>query len=356
MTDVPTSNATDGNATGGNAIGGGEIDPLTRIAIKHGTDKWGPHFYTPVYHELVSRWRDHPIRLLEIGVGGYDLKTVGGASLAMWAEYFPRGQITGIDIAEKRLALDARIKFFRGSQDDPAFLKSVCDARGPFDVIIDDGSHVPKHVVTSFHVLFPALTEGGLYIIEDVQTAFWPSFGGSLLHGGDTMKLARTVIECLNHAELGVVGGSRSLPEFARQIKSFRAYHNLFVIEKGDNGEPSNFAYDLNNPRAIEAAKLIERELERAPTAEGMANLLDLYVTGGNLIKASGLTDKVLSLWDANAAVLMAAYRVAEKTNDTARRLDCLERLVRLEPDNERLKQALEQARAAPAKSGSQAQ
>jgi hypothetical protein len=344
MIGVPMSNATDD----------GEVDPLTLSAIKHGTDKWGPHFYTPVYHELLSRRRDQPVRLLEIGVGGYDLKTMGGASLAMWAEYFPRGQITGIDIAEKRLTLDARIKFFQGSQDDPAFLKSVCDARGPFDVIVDDGSHVPKHVVTSFHVLFPSLTEGGLYIIEDIQTAFWPSFGGSLLHGGDTMKLARTIIECLNHAELGVVGGSRALPEFARLIKSFRAYHNLFVIEKGDNGEPSNFAYDPDNPHAIEATKLIERELERAPTAEGMANLLDLYLTGGNLIKARQLADRALSLWGTDPAVLMAAYRVAEKTNDTGRQLDRLERLLRLEPDNERLKRALEQVRAAPVKSGGQ--
>jgi hypothetical protein len=346
---VGVSSATDGKATDG-----GEADPLTRFAIKHGTDKWGPHFYTPVYHELLSPRRDEPVRLLEIGVGGYDLKTTGGASLAMWAEYFPRGQITGIDIAEKRLTHDARIKFFQGSQDDPAFLKSVCDARGPFDVIVDDGSHVPKHVVTSFHILFPSLAEGGLYIIEDIQTAFWPSFGGSLLHGGDTMKLARTVIECLNHAELAVGGGSRALPEFARRIKSFRAYHNLFVVEKGDNGEPSNFAYDPNNPRAIEATQLIEQEMERAPTAEGMANLLDLYLTGGDLIKASELADRVLSLWGANAAVLMAAYRVAQKTNDTARQLDCLDRLLRLEPDNERLKRALAEARAAPVKSGSQ--
>lgn len=342
-----------------NAVNDGEVNPLTRLAIKHGTDKWGPHFYTPVYHELLSRWRDQPVRLLEIGVGGYDLKTLGGASLAMWAEYFPRGQITGIDIAEKRLTLDARIKFFRGSQEDPAFLKSVCDARGPFDVVVDDGSHVPKHVVASFNVLFPLLSEGGLYIIEDIQTAFWPSFGGSLLHGGDTMKLARTVIECLNQAELCVVGGSRPLPEFARRIKSFRAYHNLFVIEKGDNGEPSNFAYDANNPHAINATRLIERELKQAPTAEGTANLLDLYVTGRDLIKARELADRALSLWGANTAVLMAVHRAAKETNDTARQLDCLERLLRLEPDNERLKQALKQAqeqtRAAPAKSNGQA-
>jgi hypothetical protein len=65
-----------------------EIDPLTQLAIKYGTDKWGPHFYTPVYHELFSKLRPHPIHLL------------GGSSLAMWAEYFPTGQITGVDNAE----------------------------------------------------------------------------------------------------------------------------------------------------------------------------------------------------------------------------------------------------------------
>ncbi len=112
----------------------------------------------------------------------------------MWAEYFPLGQITGIDIAEKRPTLDGRVKFLQGSQEDPVFPKSGCDARGPFDVIIDDGSHVPKHVVASFHVLFPLPAEGGLYVIEDIQTAFWPSFAGSLLHGGDTMKLASVPI------------------------------------------------------------------------------------------------------------------------------------------------------------------
>lgn len=115
---------------------GRAIDPLTRLVIKHGTDKWGPHFYTPIYHGLFARLRDKPIRLLEIGVGGYGLKTSGGASLAMWAEYFPHGQITGIDIVDKRSQTDPRLKLFQGSQDDPVFLKKVSDERGPFDIII----------------------------------------------------------------------------------------------------------------------------------------------------------------------------------------------------------------------------
>ena len=90
------------------------VDPLTRLAIKHGTDKWGAHFYPPLYHSLFLPLRNRAIRLLEIGVGGSEFQTIGGASLAMWAEYFPYGLFTGIDIAEKRLTLDPRIKLFRG--------------------------------------------------------------------------------------------------------------------------------------------------------------------------------------------------------------------------------------------------
>jgi hypothetical protein len=321
------------------------IDPLTRLAIKHGTDKWGPHFYTPLYHELFAHLRDRPIRLLELGIGGYDLTTGGGASLAMWADYFSLGQITGIDIAEKRLTLDSRITLYQGSQDDPVFLKKVCAERGPFDVIIDDGSHIPKHVVASFNILFPSLIDGGIYLIEDMQTAFWPSFGGSALHGGETVKFARTVIECLNHAEIAVVDKTHPLPPFAKQIKALRAFHNVLVIDKGDNGEPSNFAYDLNNPHAIKAAQTIEQELEKAPTAEGTANLIDVYVRGGNAVRAKELADKAVSLWPTNIAVLMAAYGVATLQKNAPAKIDYLERILRIEPNSAMMQRAMAQAR-----------
>jgi tetratricopeptide (TPR) repeat protein len=324
------------------------IDPLTRLAIHYGTDKWGPHFYTPVYHELFSRLRDRPIRLLEIGVGGYDLKTSGGASLAMWADYFPDAQITSIDIAEKRLAPHPRIKLYQGSQDDAALLRRVCDERGPFDVIIDDGSHVPKHVVASFQHLFPALADGGTYVIEDMQTAFWPQFGGSILHGGDIVKLARTLIECLNHAEVLVADRTHVFPSFARAIKSFRAFHNLFVIEKGDNHEPSNYAYDLQNPCAARAVQTIERELERTPTAAGMANLVGLYLRGGNAARAKEIADRALAQWPTDAAVLTAAHTVAARRGDIPAKIDCLERLLQIEPDNAVLQRTLAEARVQP--------
>jgi len=318
-----------------------ELDALTRLAIKHGTDKWGPHFYTPIYHGLFCHLRDQPIRLLEIGVGGYyQLKGAGGASLRMWAEYFPNGQITGIDIAEKRLTLDPRVTVCRGSQDDSAFLKKVSDERGPFDIIIDHGSHVPKHVVTSFYILFPFLKDGGIYVIEDVQTAFWPNFGGSMLHGGETVKLTRTIIECLNHAEIALADRSHSFPSFATQIKALRAFHNVIVVDKGDNTEPSNFAYDLSNPHAATAVKVIEHELRSAPTAEGMAILSDLYIRGGNLARAKEIAGEAVSRWPTNMAALMVAYAVAVRQNDILASKQYLDSLLQLEPDNGMLQQA----------------
>jgi RHS repeat-associated protein len=61
---------------------------LDEIGLKFGTDKSSIyHNYLPFY----ERYRNEPMKLLEIGVAG-------GASLAMWTEYFPNSAIVGADI------------------------------------------------------------------------------------------------------------------------------------------------------------------------------------------------------------------------------------------------------------------
>ena len=67
----------------------------------------------------------------------------------------------------------------RFEQADAGFLQKVAGEFGPFDLIIDDGSHVNAHVITTFEVLFPLLKTGGLYVVEDTQTSYWPVLGGS---------------------------------------------------------------------------------------------------------------------------------------------------------------------------------
>ncbi|MEP6794896.1 MAG: class I SAM-dependent methyltransferase, partial [Saprospiraceae bacterium] len=141
--------------------------------------KWGYHSYTPVYEKWFREIRFKPVKLLEIGVGGYSKTHMGGDSLRMWKSYFPKGIITGIDIYDKTDLAENRIHIYTGDQSNVDFLKNVSDQEGPFDIIIDDGSHVQSHIITSFESLFPLMSSGGIYVIEDTQTSYWPKFEGS---------------------------------------------------------------------------------------------------------------------------------------------------------------------------------
>ena len=319
-----------------------ETDPLTRLAIKHGTDKWGLHFYTPVYHSFFRAMRRQPVRLLEIGIGGYNMQSVGGASLSMWAEYFPEGRIVGVDVADKRLNLDPRIVIRRGSQDDPEFMVRVCEELGPFDIIIDDGSHVPQQVTASFNVLFPRLRAGGFYLIEDVQTTFWPQFGGSAL-GGATMRLAMATLENLHHAEIKVAHPTRHTDELSASIKAFHAFHNVFVIEKGDNAEPSNHRFRLDNPHAARALQLIEAEMNQRPTPAGIANMIQIQAVAGNTEMAWVMLEAALGRWPDHPMLLYAGQTIATISKDPPRKLKFLRALGALEPDNTWLQGLIQQ-------------
>jgi cephalosporin hydroxylase len=44
----------------------------------------------------------------------------------------------------------------------------------PLDVILDDGSHKWSHQIISFETLWPHVSTGGVYIVEDTITSYWP--------------------------------------------------------------------------------------------------------------------------------------------------------------------------------------
>lgn len=143
---------------------------LFRIfSADHDVVKW--HHYFDIYTRYFERYRDRPITMLEIGV-------YRGGSLRMWKEYFHADStIVGIDVDESCRAHEIanRNVFVRiGNQGDPAFLARVNGEFGPFDIILDDGSHKTHHQITSFGALFrPALRDGGCYMVEDVHTNYW---------------------------------------------------------------------------------------------------------------------------------------------------------------------------------------
>jgi len=216
------------------AIGhGNNLDKLAQI---YGTDKWGRHYYTPHYGTHFKDFKYQKINILEIGVGGYDNPYSGGRSLRMWKKYFPYGKVFSLDIVDKLFLQEKRIKIFKGSQVDKAFLMDVVSKIGQLDLIIDDGSHINEHVIETFNILFPVLKNGGIYVIEDTQTSYWADYGGdnSDLNNPKTMMhFFKKLTDGINYQEYKLAGYQPSY--FDQNILSIHFYRNIIFIHKGQN-------------------------------------------------------------------------------------------------------------------------
>jgi hypothetical protein len=192
---------------------------LTALAIVYWSDKAGAHRYTHHYERHLRHLRRRSLRLLEIGVGGYDSPTWGGASLRMWRDYFPHGEIHGLDINEK-LIHEPRIQIHRGDQADEDFMRALGHEHGPFDIIVDDGSHRNAHIRASFAALFrDHLAPGGMYVIEDMATAYDPQYGGGPVgHPGTSVELVKSLVDDVNVEP--------------RPVAALHVYEQIAFIEK----------------------------------------------------------------------------------------------------------------------------
>jgi len=112
------------------------------------------------------------LRILEVGVQG-------GGSLGMWRQYFDDPLVVGMDIDPACLKWQReRVRICIGDQENEETLRRVEQEYGPFDIVVDDGGHTMKQQLVTFETLFPLLIPGGMYVIEDLHTSYWPQFGG----------------------------------------------------------------------------------------------------------------------------------------------------------------------------------
>ena len=129
-------------------------------------EKYNPskrfHDYLKHYSTHLRDRREDVKKILEIGVQT-------DRSVNMWREYFPNAVIHGLDIDPKCKSFESdRIRIHIADQGNRVSLEKVLGEIGKdFDLIIDDGSHIPKHQILSFKLLYPALSSHGMYVLED---------------------------------------------------------------------------------------------------------------------------------------------------------------------------------------------
>jgi hypothetical protein len=155
---------------------------LDEIGIRFNTDKASRHVnksgdpvrgnnYLVTYERFLSPFRHEPITLVEIGIGP---EWNCGASLRTWLEFFthPDAAIIGVDIsAHAAQEFGPRSTALIDDATKPGRLLELVKQKRPH-VIVDDGSHLWRHQIGSYELLFPHLREGGVYIIEDLGTSF----------------------------------------------------------------------------------------------------------------------------------------------------------------------------------------
>ena len=180
--------------------------------------------YLEPYERHFAPYRGTSVRMLEIGVSQ-------GGSLELWRKYLgPDAVLFGVDIDPRcKGRVDAPNQVRIGSQDDPAFLKSVVSEMGGVDLVLDDGSHIGRHQLASLNTLFPLLSDRGLYVIEDLHTAYWPrTHDGGYRRPGTGIEILKDMIDDLHapyhdHGPKTIAGA---------RIGSMTFYDSVAFIEK----------------------------------------------------------------------------------------------------------------------------
>jgi hypothetical protein len=181
--------------------------------------------YFPIYERHFSSYRNKSVTFLEIGVAR-------GGSVRMWQRFFgPMSRIIGIDIEEKFKDEIPGVFIRIGDQSDERFLQSVIDEFGVPDIVLDDGSHRAEHISKTFNFLYPKMPKNGVYMVEDLQTAYWQEYGGGVSEPGTFTNLSKGFIDRLN------ADNSRGqlTPDFiTHETFSISFYDAVVVLEKGD--------------------------------------------------------------------------------------------------------------------------
>ncbi|MDC0346636.1 hypothetical protein OAM62_00495 [Candidatus Pelagibacter sp.] len=215
---------------------------LNKLFKKYKSDKY-EHGYSEIYDKFLSELKNKKLKILEIGVAD-------GSSVKAWSDFFRKSTIIGFDIKKidlKKKKLNRKnVEIFCGSQIDEVFINNLILKYGKFDIIIDDGSHFPKHVIKTFNLLFKSLATNGIYFIEDTQTSYNHYFGGNafdLKFSNTHVNYFKSLTDSLNYQEIANPFYKKN--KFDGFIKNISFFHNMIVLKKGINNNKSNLV--LNN-------------------------------------------------------------------------------------------------------------
>jgi hypothetical protein len=248
------------------------------------SDKWST--YLDAYDRLFLNYRYKPIRLLEIGVQN-------GGSLEIWPRYFPNSELVlgcDIDIACSGLMFDnEKIAVLIGDANTDEIERSIIEKSATFDIIIDDGSHKSSDIVRSFARYFPHLSDGGIYIAEDLHCSYWQEFEGGLYDPLSSMSFFKRMLDVINHEHWG-------LPH--SRAEALATFADRYEVVFGDASLASIHSIEFLNSLCIVTKRPSRENVLGVRDVQGQAALTDkrMVALGGSTIHAIDQTRNPWSL------------------------------------------------------------
>jgi predicted O-methyltransferase YrrM len=178
--------------------------------------------YLRVYEDLASRFS--PRSILELGI-------FQGGSYVFLDKLFKPRQMSAVEISSRPVAplmdyvscTENRFVHFGTSQCDNEMLKQIVQGElaDELDLVVDDASHTYEETRASFEVLFPLLSPGGIYVIEDWSWAHHPDY-----QSPDAPFSKRRALSNLLFEQIMLMGS-------ALLISEIRVWRFLYMIHKG---------------------------------------------------------------------------------------------------------------------------
>lgn len=191
-------------------------------------NKWS--HYPEIYDEIFAPYRDNCNAVLEIGVQN-------GGSLQMLAEMFPTASVLGLDVNEACNSLNgtlgSRISVTIGDATNLNLLATL----PTFDVIIDDGSHIPQMQAVSFAYLFKnKLSSNGIYVVEDLEHSFYDWWRSQPWFALDSF--VDFIRDRIDDMHVAYVNGEKAKSNpYSLRIRKIQIYHGICAFFKSESLE-----------------------------------------------------------------------------------------------------------------------
>jgi hypothetical protein len=144
------------------------------------TDKNTVHSYLPLYDQLLKNKKESAKHVLEVGIGDWHQGVTNGGSIKLWHDYFTNATVHALDICSIDRVWDGiknndRIKIYASTDayDKDFFNTHFLQRDIKCDFMLDDGPHTLESMIAFIQLYSQIMTDDGILIIEDVQSADW---------------------------------------------------------------------------------------------------------------------------------------------------------------------------------------